>query len=121
MVVYAETHPKSGDGDDVDKAKLIIDEIVDAMDDSDDIKDAIEDALHDKEIHFRFLNTWSSKAIPSISQILTHASCIVENDQVFLYIENCPAKLDWCYYEEEHCGPQNWGRDYPVINKIFII
>ena len=118
MMVFAETHPQSRDGDDEDEAKHIIDEVIESEDDFDDIKDAIEDALHDQEIQFSFLSIWSSESKPSISQNLKNPACIVENDQVFLYISNCRAQLDWCYYEEEHCGPQMWGRYYPVTTNF---
>lgn len=35
--------------------------------------------------------------------------------------DSCPEDppFDWCYYEEEYCGPQNWGRYYPV-SRFFI-
>jgi len=89
MVVYEEKYPPSQTSDDTDVAKCIIDAAVDRNPfDAGDIKDAIEDALDALDIDFSFLNTWTSNTT-SVSQSLNVTYCIVENEQAFLYLENC--------------------------------
>ena len=89
MVVYEETTSPLQASDDTKVAKCIIDAAVARNPlDAGDIKDAIKDALDVLDIDFKFLNTWTSKTT-SISQSLNVTSCIVENKQAFLYLENC--------------------------------
>ena len=74
MVVYEDTDPPSGDGDDYDVTQYIIDAAVDRMDDSGDIEDAIKAALKALKIDFKFLG---------------NSDCVVENERVSLSLDNC--------------------------------
>ena len=87
MVVYEDTDPPSGDGDDYDVTQYIIDAAVDRMDDSGDIEDAIKAALKALKIDFKFLVTWTSAA--SVIEYLGNSDCVVENERVSLYLDNC--------------------------------
>lgn len=117
MLVYEEKEPQSDeDKDDSGLAKYIIDGAVDRFrNDLDDIEDAIEDALKALDIDFKFLSVWSSETAPLFSQDLKNPFCIVQNEQVFLYLEHCV----WCYNEEDNCGPKNWGNHHPVSFDFF--
>ena len=95
---------------------LFLGKMPDSYEWSDGDKDAIEDALKALDIDFKFFSVWSSGTVPSFSQDLKNPFCIVQNEQVFLYLEHCV----WCYNEEENCGPKNWGNHHPVSFEFFL-
>ena len=86
MVVYKNKKPSSGHCN-LGAAQTIIDNAVASTTDSDDIEDIIKDALEDQDIKYSFLITHSFDTVNSLSTNLDR-TCVVHNNQVYLYLYN---------------------------------